>query len=84
MNNAALGKSIAEIISDSSEPMDHGEIAWKLAEIGKIAAFGAMPYKSVSAIIEEVILKDGDDCPFVQTLPGVYILRQDVHSTRWL
>lgn len=40
MNEATLGKSIAEIISNSSEPMDYGEIAWKLAENGKIAAFG--------------------------------------------
>jgi hypothetical protein len=74
MNKATLGKSIAEIISDSSGPMDYGEIASKLAENGKIAAFGAMPYKSVSAIIEDAILKDGDDCPFVKTYPGVYIL----------
>lgn len=36
-----------------------------------------MPYKSVSAIIEEAILKEGDDCPFVKTYPGVYIPRQN-------
>jgi hypothetical protein len=74
MDKATLGKSIAEIISDSSGSMDYGEIASKLAENGKIAAFGAMPYKSVSAIIEDAILKDGDDCPFVKTYPGAYIL----------
>jgi hypothetical protein len=43
MIEAAFGKSIAEIISDSSGLMDYGEIVWKLAKNGKIAPFGLRP-----------------------------------------
>ena len=77
MNESALSKSIAEIISDSSEPMDYREIAVELAKTERIAALGVMPYRSVCAIIEEAILQEGDDCPFVKTYPGVYIHRKN-------
>jgi hypothetical protein len=80
MNEAALRKSIAKILRESSEPMDYAEIAWKLAENGKIAPFGVMPYRSVAAIIDDAIGKEGDGCPFVKTYPGVYILRRNARS----
>jgi hypothetical protein len=61
----------------SCGPTQGPQTSWRLAENGKIAPFGATPYRSVGAIIEEAILKAGDDCPFVKTYPGVYILRQN-------
>ena len=51
--------------------MDYDQIAVELAEQGNIAESGVMPRKQICTIIEDAITKEGDQCPFVRTEPGV-------------
>jgi hypothetical protein len=60
--------------------MDYEQIAVELAEGGHIAGFGVMPRKQICIIMENAIAKEGDQCPFVRTEPGVYIARKLANS----
>ena len=74
----ALRESIASVLASYSEPLDLDEIASELIEAeGDLKRFGAVPLRSIYLCLEDAIRVEGENCQFLKTFPGHYMLRQN-------
>lgn len=71
-----LRKSIASVLAPSSMPWDVRLIAKRLRK----QDLGAVPYRSIYSCVENALRTDGENCEFLKTSPGTYMLRKNASS----